>query len=200
MIHWLWVALRTFLQLDALLWLIVTALGIWLLGLRAGARYSWAQLIGTCIATPVGWVVMIVPCAMHAWRMQGLVSTKDGRPIDSWIWPWLQKLAGNIEDSASGTQALVHEAGVLVPYMPMPSWAKRWRWSIWLWQSLRAYLWSAWRNSADGLKYLLAWADAPPLVVRAFGPVTVKVGWMQQDWGRRANVPVLSAWRTAPAS
>lgn len=193
MIRWLWVGLQVFLWLDLALWLVATALGVWLLERRAWLRYSWAQLVGTCLATPVGWVVLVYPCLFHRWRMQGVVSVKDGRPIDSWISGFLQWCAGNVEDSASGSQALVHDAtGALVAYMPAPAWVASRPWALWLWESLRAYLWSAWRNSADGLKYALAWPDAPELAVRKLGRYTVKVGWMRQGWGRHARVPVLS--------
>lgn len=109
---------------------------------------SWRKVGGVALI-PVGMVVLIAPCALRAWGPAG-VSNKtwpdgythlNGRSVDGWTWRWLWPLFHNPEDGDSGITALIVQAdGSVKSYNPTGS-----RWKAWLW--------SAWRNSVDGLKY-----------------------------------------------
>lgn len=101
------------------------------------------------LLVPVGLVLLAWPCFSRAWGLHGVKSNKvwqpphdclNGRPIDSWDWDWLNKWFGNPEDGVSGQTALIWNGTTLVTYNPDGS---RWK----------AYVWSAWRNSVDALKY-----------------------------------------------
>ena len=102
------------------------------------------QQIESLIVTIAGWFVLIPFCLLRAWRSTATSIDPDYRAIDVWSWDWLNGVYGNPEDGVSGAQAIVNGQ----PYMPTAN-------SIW-----RAYCWSAWRNSANGLKYRFA-APAP---------------------------------------
>jgi hypothetical protein len=132
--------------------------------------YVTAQLI-MCFFMVLGWLFLWIPCLLHSWQI-GARSIKDNRSIDVWLVPLLNYIYGNPEDGVSGRQALIGDAtGKLVPYLPnAPAW---WR----------AYLWSAWRNSCDALKYRFAWPNGPSVMV--FGR---KFGWW--DYAGR-KLPVL---------
>lgn len=126
------------------------------------------------LATIVGWVLLIPICLAQAWHKDFSVSD---RVIDVWPYVWMNKIYGNPEDGVSGQQALVWnaEGTAKVPYMPGA-------WAPW-----RAYCWSAWRNSADNLKYVFAGAPGqalPLLTFRLFNR-TCKIGW-------QGGLPVLS--------
>jgi hypothetical protein len=133
--------------------------------------YVTAQLI-MCFFMIVGWLFLWIPCVLHVWGEWSVESLKDKRFVDTWNWGWLNYVYGNPEDGVSGQDALIGDAtGKLVPYMPnAPAW---WR----------AYLWSAWRNSCDGLKYRFAWKNGPSVTL--FGK---KFGWFDY-YGR--SLPVL---------
>lgn len=74
------------------------------------------------------------------------------------------------------TGFVVWSNGVLVPYMPgKPDW-------------LRAYMWSAWRNSTDNLKYVFQWTGGP------FKRWEFR-GWYGQAGWNSHGLPVLSAGR-----
>lgn len=111
-------------------------------------KYYLGQVPQLLLA-PVGWVLLSVPCFLRAWGNNGATTNKvwpaqyddlNHRPIDSWNWRWLNSWFGNPEDGVSGETALVWQNGALATYNPEGS---RWK----------AYCWSAWRNSVDGLKY-----------------------------------------------
>jgi hypothetical protein len=145
----------------------------------------------------LGWLLLIPFCLAHAWEAPSRhrVSIKDNRPIDIWRWRPLNKVYGNPEDGVSGQQAIVWDpAGTAqVPYMPLPAFALRlWtlaplNWQarifVWLLDAWRAYCWSAWRNSSDGLKYLFAWSRGPQATIRGY-----KIGWWEEN-GKK--VPLL---------
>jgi hypothetical protein len=144
--------------------------------MKAVMAWTWfvvVQLI-SLVATVLGWLVLIPACLAQAWAL-GATSIKDGRAIDRWKWKWLWPYQ-NPEDGVSGQTALIWVNGRLAPYMPgaHPAW--------------RAYCWSAWRNSADSLKYAFAWEQGPYTTFQLFGR-TVHAGWKNEN-GRR--VPVLS--------
>lgn len=182
------------LKIAGVLWLVgVTALAVVslrLLGASAGWRYFKAQLVSVFIATPAGWVVLILPCLLHAWSRMVLVRSLKPLPgresVDFWTWGCLG-WASNPEDGVSGKQALLNDGEHYTPYMPCPSWIT-WRWAVWLWDSLRAYFWSAWRNSADELKYVYAWPEGHCVSGTWLNGRQYVIGWRPENG---FNVPVL---------
>lgn len=129
------------------------------------------------LATVLGWVVLVPFCLAQAWTLSTLSgSVKDGRPIDHWNAGWLRALYDNPEDGVSGAQALVWSGGKLEPFMPGA------------WPPWRAYCWSAWRNSADNLKYVFKWVGGP-FYRWENGKFYAQAGWYPNGF------PVLSAGR-----
>lgn len=108
--------------------------------------FAFVQLV-SLLATVVGWFMLIPFCLTRAWVTAG----EGGRQIDRWRFAPLNLIYGNPEDGVSGRYALIwNSAGTeRVPYMPSA-------WAPW-----RAYLWSGWRNSANGLKRRLVWKGGP---------------------------------------
>ncbi len=153
----------------------------------------WGAQVVTWGAFLAGLVVLLVPCLAHAWETSPAPSVKPGHPwIDQWSWPWLRPVYHNPEDGDSGQRALVwNSTGTAQgPYWPMsvPAWAAklpRVGFVVgWLQDSLRAYVWSAWRNNADGLKFLFRWRGALPAPWKTaswplIGPVAY--GWKLED-------------------
>lgn len=142
-------------------------------------RWLWYVAVQLIMAffMVLGWFVLIPFCLAHAWTLSTLVgSIKDGRPVDHWNTEWLRWAYDNPEDGVSGQQALIWlNATTRGLYMPnAPAW---WR----------AYCWSAWRNSTDGLKYFFAW-KAGPFATFKMGRFTAKFGW-------QGGLPVLSISR-----
>lgn len=142
--------------------------------LMAWVYFAFVQLV-SFIAMVIGWIVLIPFCLARAWTLDQN-SLKDQRPVDRWTWPVLNIVYGNREDGVSGQTALIWVDDVLSPYMPNA-------WAPW-----RAYCWSAWRNSADGLKYLFAWSNGPIKEFTVFG-TKHKIGWQLENG---LKVPVLS--------
>lgn len=94
----------------------------------------------------LGWFLLIPFCLARAWKPCMSTINPFGRApreIDEWKWTWLNTKYGNYEDSVSGAKALIWGSGAdegkLVPYRPNT------------WAPLRAWLWSAWRNSTNEL-------------------------------------------------
>lgn len=133
------------------------------------------QLI-SLVAMVLGWLVLIPFCLGQAWTISTLSgSIKDGRHIDHWNAGWLRYVYDNPEDGVSGQQALVcNTDGQLVSYMPHA-------WAPW-----RAYCWSAWRNSADNLKYVFKRTGGP------FRRWQIGDFYLQAGWNTN-GLPVLSA-------
>ena len=131
----------------------------------AQALTAAAMLLGIC--------VLPIPCLLHAWQPSRARSINDGRRIDRWSWEWLNWLWGNPEDGVSGLTALVWVTGATrAPYWPgCPS------------DALRAYIWSAWRNSCDTLKYTLA--------LTQFGTPSIVVAGRRIGWSVENGRPVL---------
>lgn len=145
------------------------------LGWRAAPRFALAAMVQWA-ATVLGWALLLPFCLARSWRMSPWPSVKDKRQIDEWRWEPLNWIYGNPEDGVSGAQAIVWDNGVQEPYMVgAPAW---WR----------AYCWSAWRNSADQLKYFFAWSEGP-LYERDLGSLVFRIGWQLEN-GQR--LPVLS--------
>lgn len=90
----------------------------------------------------LGYFLLILPCLALAWEPCESTINPFGRtprPISRWIKPWFNTIYGNREDGVSGAEALVWVNGERVPYRPNT------------WPPLRAWLWSAWRNSTNEL-------------------------------------------------
>ena len=86
-----------------------------------------------------GAFVIAAAALCRAW-VRDQKSTKDGRPIDRWSWDWMNYVWGNPEDGVSGQTALIMVNYTdTAPYRPTT------------WPPLRAWLWSAWRNSTNAL-------------------------------------------------
>lgn len=133
----------------------------------AGMWFAAIQLI-SLVVTVVGWILLIPFCIAQAWVPTMAVS---GRQIDRWKFRPLNWVYGNVEDGVSGQHALIWTATGQVPYRPNAH------------PAVRAYLWSAWRNSADNLKYLFRWSKGP------FLQLHIKAGW------NSSGLPVISVSR-----
>ncbi|HKS75842.1 MAG TPA: hypothetical protein VJQ82_21700 [Terriglobales bacterium] len=145
--------------------------------------FSVAQLL-MLVLSVAGWVILILPCLLQAWEPSPTPSIAttpwlpSNRPIDRWKCIWLNSVYGNPEDGVSGQAAIVWgsgaQAGTLVPFMPNA-------WAPW-----RAWVWSAWRNSTDQLKYTLALGlHGPTFAVNVLGKT------LRGGWGVENNLPVL---------
>lgn len=185
MMSWQWWVLIVWLGSYAL----VAVFSLYALGREAGPFFAVVQFYNW-VAVPLGWVVLAFACLAHAWTapIYKSVNPLPGRgQVDQWRWPWLNRWYANPEDGVSGVYARLNVGGPdpYRPYAPMPDW-----WPAWaegLWASIRAYRWSAWRNSANQLKYEFRWADAPPAV--QVGPILI--GWRMENG---FNVPVLERY------
>ena len=102
------------------------------------------------IAMVIGWFLLIAPCILKAWVPVTQIyqpdwAVKGGLPkktINIWAWSWLNPVWGNNEDGVvSGLRNNVE-------YNPTGS-----RWL--------AYVWSAWRNSANNLRFVFQWIGGP---------------------------------------
>lgn len=137
-------------------------------------RFAAVQLV-MLLATILGWIVLVPFALARAW--EPCPSRFDpSRVIDRWKWKPLNAVYGNPEDGVSGMKALVWTNGVQGPYMPGA------------WPAWRAYLWSAWRNSADNLKYVFACSSCPIKQGTILGK-PYKLGWQFENG---IKVPVLS--------
>ncbi len=136
--------------------------------------WTWfvlAQLV-MLVCMVLGFLILPLPCLLRAWEWSPSPSIKDGRRIDRWKWKWLF-WANNPEDGVSGLTARVWVNGVTQgAYWPScPS------------AALRAYAWSAWRNSCDALKYSLA--------ITGLGTPSVVILGRRIGWSVENGRPVL---------
>lgn len=164
--------------MKTLIWLTllnVTALAAWL---QTG--YPWARFAGAQFfqleAMIVGWLLLIPFCLARAWHtVQSPLDPK--RTIDEWEFSPVGWVYDNLEDGVSGRYALIWSPdGRRVPYMPNA-------WAPW-----RAYCWSAWRNSADGLKRRFTW-NGGPFRRWEWRGYHLQLGW------NSSGLPVLSVGR-----
>lgn len=140
--------------------------------MRDWLYFAFVQLVAL-IAMIIGWFLLIVPCALRAWTPVEEIYEPDwavelGLPkstIRIWSWGWLNYIWGNDEDGVSGTNK----------FNPTDS---KWR----------AYVWSAWRNSANNLRFVFRNFNGP------FYRKEVK-GWYFQCGWYPNGFPVLSAGR-----
>lgn len=125
-------------------------------------KYPYLKI---ALAVALGLLTLWLPALLHAWTGPTFFSIKPcpdgskfgnfGAPpcasgptrqfVDEWQWKFLNKWYGNSEDGVSGQYAYLWDAkGNLVSYYStFASWVPIW---------IRAYAWSAWRNSANNLK------------------------------------------------
>ena len=92
--------------------------------------------------TAIGYFLLIPFCLAQAWEpCESTINpfNRAPRPISKWKWEWLNTIYGNREDGVSGKEALIWVGVVRLPYRPNT------------WAPLRAWLWSAWRNSTNEL-------------------------------------------------
>lgn len=157
---------------EAVLVLSSIALGI---GARAplGAVSFWAAQNLAAIAMVIGWVLLLPWSLAGAWTLRG-TTQYDGtvRVVALWNSAWLDAVWGNAEDGVAG-----------------PGWYLQGK-APWL----RTYLWSAWRNSANNLRFILRWygAEGAPF----YRYVTPNGRWyFQAGWFADNGFPVLSAGR-----
>lgn len=118
---------------------------------------AWYTNLLIVVAVALGFPVLLVSCALRAWTKSPTFPSIKPWPwaenqgpyrplVDEWRWELLNKWYGNSEDGVSGAQAWIWENGVVGPvayYSTFPSWVPQW---------VKAYCWSAWRNSANNLK------------------------------------------------
>jgi hypothetical protein len=129
---------------------------LWMLctGARTAKPFGWCYFAAVQVvaldAAIIGWLLLIAPCAMRAWTPVEQIYQADwqrelGLPkktIEIWSWAWLNRVWGNDEDG------VVTGLCGNVEYNPEAS-----RWG--------AYLWSAWRNSANNLRFVFRWKGGP---------------------------------------
>lgn len=135
------------------------------------------QLI-SFICTLIGYVVLLPMCLFRAWEKSPTPSINDGRTIDRWSLHFMNAIWGNPEDGVSGQTALVWEGATRVEY-----------WLSCKYDWVRAYAWSAWRNSCNNLKYVFALANGPYWSGKV-GYLQVGMGWKIENG--KYWVPVFS--------
>jgi hypothetical protein len=94
-----------------------------------------------------GYLLLVPFCLAQAWEpCESTINPfeRPARPISKWKWAWLNTIYGNREDGVSGAEALV--------WVTEPAgWTHRVLYRPNTWAPLRAWLWSAWRNSTNEL-------------------------------------------------
>lgn len=93
----------------------------------------------------VGYGLLIPFCLLKAWQPAVSTINPFGRPprvISEWRWAWLNTIYGNREDGVSGAEAMIWD---------WPAYSYRVLYRPNTWAPLRAWLWSAWRNSTNAL-------------------------------------------------
>ena len=115
-----------------------------------GWLYFIVVQVVALIATVIGWFLLIIPCLLKAWVPVEQLYQPDwaycaGLPkktIQIWRWAWLNRIWGNNEDG------VVSGLSGNVEYNPDAT-------------RLGAYMWSAWRNSANNLRFVFRWVGGP---------------------------------------
>lgn len=128
--------------------------------------YFWSGQVVCFYLMVLGWVLLIPFALAHAWKPMSSPLAYGRAQIERWSSTLIDRVYGNYED------------GVVPPDWYLPSWP--------LW--LRVYLWTAWRNSTDNLKYVFHFSGGP-FWRKTFGNYYAQAGWN----GR--GLPVLSAGR-----
>lgn len=120
----------------------------------ASNKLSWCYFAAIQVvafdAMVVGWFLLIVPCVCRAWVPVTQIYIPDwqkdkgiaAKRIFVWQWWWLNRVWGNDEDGVVGGLSDGRE------YNPdMSAW--------------KAYIWCAWRNSANNLRFVFRWKGGP---------------------------------------
>lgn len=128
--------------------------------------FAVVQLIAL-LATVIGWILLAPPAALQCWKTRESMYFPT-KQIPVWRGGWLTWIWGNEEDGVIGNAA--HQ----MRYRKNPR--------------LGAYLWSAWRNSANNLRFVFRWQGGP-FCRREFRGWYVQAGWYPNGF------PVLSAGR-----
>lgn len=128
------------------------------------ARFIVIQLIAA-IAMAVGWVLLFFLSYARGWR-HGYSTEFEDRIVTVWKWKAIDAIWGNAEDGVVG-----------------PPWYNP-NESAW-----KAYLWSAWRNSANNLRWRFSWIGGP------FWRRAWKGWYIQAGFKPITGWPVLSAGR-----
>ena len=118
------------------------------------------------VCTVVGWVILLPMAALGMWVTRQ--SYEYPKVVTAWRGGALTFLWGNEEDGVTG-------ADFYLPHAP---------------SRLRAYLWSAWRNSANNLRFVFRWRSGP-FYRWQNGAKTL---YFQMGWNA-SGFPVLSAGR-----
>lgn len=135
--------------------------------------FAFVQFVAL-IAMVIGWFLLIIPCALRAWKPVEQIYTPDWVPVGTskptiqiWTWNWLNKVWGNDEDGVIG-----------------PTWYN----TTAIPSAKLAYLWSAWRNSANNLRFIFKNVGGPLF----YWENSAKTWYFQCGWYPN-GFPVLSA-------
>lgn len=132
--------------------------------------YGWPAFVLVQILSfvlmVIGWVLLLPWSIDRAW-FPCVTAKSDGRLVTCWRSRWLDVIYGNWEDGC-----LPHARNHYLE--GRPDW-------------LRAYLWSAWRNSTNNLRWAFQWKGGPWLQIRRWG------WYFQAGWRPSNGWPVLSA-------
>ena len=141
--------------------------------MKAWIYFAFVQLV--CgIAMVIGWVLLLPWCAMKLWVVKA--SPYFNKDVTAWSAQWMQAVYGNWEDGVTGVGT---SKG---PYLTTaPDW---WR----------AYMWCAWRNSCNNLRFAFRWygKDGAPFFYwqNKAGTWHFKCGWFYDN-----GFPVLNGGR-----
>lgn len=142
--------------------------------MKGWIRFALVQFV-SFILMVIGWVLLFPLCLTKAWvpvesRYWPL------KIVTAWRWEWVQSIWGNWEDGVTGVGTT---AGVYLPNAP--DW---WR----------AYMWSAWRNSTNNLRFVFRWygKDGAPFFYwqNKAGTWYFKCGWFYDN-----GFPVINGGR-----
>lgn len=100
--------------------------------------FAFVQLVAV-VAMVVGWVLLIPFAALRLWTIKPSPYF-PGEMVEAWRGGWLMFPWGNLEDGVIGNAA------------------HRRRFKD---DRVGAYLWSAWRNSANNLRFVFRWQGGP---------------------------------------
>jgi hypothetical protein len=119
----------------------------------------------------VGWFLLAPLAARGQWVYTESIHWPT-RQIAVWKWRWVDVIWGNDEDGVIGAPFYAQQVKNVY---------------------LRAYLWSAWRNSANNLRFVFRWKNTGPFYkwVSKNGKWYFQAGWYADN-----GFPVLSAGRT----
>lgn len=106
--------------------------------------FALVQLIALA-AFLIGVMLLIPLAATHCWTARES-RYFAGRQVTVWRGGWLTWIWGNEEDGVTGEASTQRAAYYAARYPSI---------------GLRAYIWSAWRNSANNLRFVFTWKGGP---------------------------------------